>query len=67
VIYTDLAATLADARQRASSVTQLIMLDQIIVMIGNTLMEYKNFNYELFLEKCKYGYEVPIYSSLEEQ
>ena len=60
MIYTDISATLADARQYASSVTQLMMLDRVTLMIADTLAQYKRFNQYAFLEKAKYGYGVSI-------
>lgn len=60
MIYTDIARTLADARCQASSVTQLMMVDKVTLMIADTLAEYKRFNYEAFMEKSKYGYDVPV-------
>jgi hypothetical protein len=58
VIYSDIAATLADARQYASSQAQLRFLDLVVEMIAETLSEYNKFNHEYFLEKCKLGYDV---------
>lgn len=66
MIYTDLARTLADARQYASSVTQLMMVDKVTLMIADTLAEYKRFNCDAFLEKAKYGYDVLVGHPWEE-
>jgi len=65
MIYTDLAKTLADARARASSVTQLIMVDRVAHMICDALSEYKNFNAHAFLDKARVGYGVPINNEME--
>jgi methylmalonyl-CoA mutase N-terminal domain/subunit len=67
LIYTDIAITLADARQYASSVTQLLMIDQVTRMLAMTLGEYNKFNEDLFFEKAKHGYGVPIHSTWENQ
>lgn len=66
MIYTDIARTLADARSRASSVTQLMMIDKVTLMIADALAEYKRFNADAFLEKAKHGYGVFRDSELEE-
>lgn len=60
MIYTDIARTLADARSCASSVTQLMMIDKVTLMIADTLANYKRFNFEVFMERSKYGYDVPV-------
>jgi hypothetical protein len=67
MIYTDIAKTLANARARASSVTQLIMIDRVVMMIADTLGEYKNFNVHAFLDKACVGHGVPITNELETQ
>lgn len=66
MIYSAIARTLADARQRASSVTQLVMIDRVALMIADTLADYKRFNREAFLDLAKHGYDVPIDNSLED-
>lgn len=66
MIYTDIARTLADARNYASSTTQLMMVDRVTLMIADALAEYKRFNADAFLEKAKHGYGVFKDSELEE-
>jgi len=65
LIYSDIAATLADARQYMSSLTQLAALDKVTLMIADTLSEYKRFNKDHFITKCKFGYGVPTNNEME--
>lgn len=67
MIYSDLSATLADSRQHASSVTQLLMIDKLALMIADTLSEYHRFNRDAFLTKARFGYGVPLDNRLEKQ
>lgn len=65
MIYSDIAATLADARQQASSLAQLRFLDRLILMLADTLADYHRFNADLFIDKCKRGHDLPPSNTLE--
>lgn len=65
MIYSDLAATLADARQYASSQAQLRFLDRVLVMIADSLSEYNKFDRDYFLQKCKLGYDTYVVTNTE--